>query len=343
MMRIAAFTGGRTISSARFRVRQYITELRRYDMEMVEYIAPLGAWPSTNRIIRPAWALATLATRLPAVAASWRSDLTFLQRELLSTFRTLEPFTKAPRVLDIDDAVWMTRESQLRRLVECVSGVVCGNDFIDSWASQWHANRVIIPTAVDTDRWSPRSANAVASGTSQRSRIIGWTGLYAGSKYLLSIEHALVDVLNLHPDVTLRVVSDRRPDFRFVPASRIEYIRWSPENEVSTMQDMTVGIMPLHDTPWERGKCSYKMLLYMACGLPVVVSPVGMNRQVLELGVVGLAALDRDEWVGALTALLGDPERAEATGANGRQVVLEHFALRVLALKLAQYFRTFEG
>src|ERR1019366_4199240 len=118
MMRIAAFTGGRTISSARFRVRQYITELRRYDMEMVEYIAPLGAWPPTNRIIRPAWALATLATRLPAVAASWRSDLTFLQRELLSTFRTLEPFTKAPRVLDIDDAVWMTRESQLRKLVE---------------------------------------------------------------------------------------------------------------------------------------------------------------------------------------------------------------------------------
>ncbi len=343
MMRIAAFTGGRSISSARFRVRQYINELRQHDMDMVEYIAPLGSWPPANRAMRPAWALATLASRLPAIAASYRYDLTFLQREMLSTFRTLEPLTKAPRVMDLDDAVWMSRESQVRKLMDCVDGVVCGNSFIDDWASQWNTNRVVIPTAVDTDRWCPRPAQAVSAGITSRPRIIGWTGLYAGSKYLLSVEHALVRVLQRHPDVTLRVVSDRRPDFRFVPASRIEYIPWSPANEVSTMQDMTVGIMPLHDTPWERGKCSYKMLLYMACGLPVVVSPVGMNREVLELGEVGLAAHDDDEWVSALNGLLGNPARAQEMGSMGRQVIVEHFALRVLAIQLARYFRSFDG
>lgn len=341
MMRIAAFTGGQTISSARFRVRQYIPELRRFDMEMVEHVAPLGSWPPANRLARPAWALATLASRLPAIGASWRADLTFLQRELVSTLCTLEPLTKAPRVLDLDDAVWMNGESQIRKLVSCVDGVVCGNDFIDAWASQWHANRIILPTAVDTRRWCPLADVAAVLPRQGRGRIIGWTGLYAGSKYLLSVEPALRDVLRLHPDVTLRVVSDRRPDFQVIPPERIEYLPWSPENEVTTMQEMTMGIMPLHDTPWERGKCSYKMLLYMACGLPVVVSPVGMNGQVLQLADVGLAAHDRDDWVGAISKLLADPQRAREYGDNGRRVVCEHFALPTLAGQLAAYFRRF--
>lgn len=342
-MRIAAFTGGRTISSSRFRVRQYITELRRHDMEMVEHTAPLGAWPPANRALRPAWAMATLATRLPGIAASYRYDLTFLQREMLSTFRTLEPLTKSPRVLDIDDAVWLTREAQLRKLVQGVDGVVCGNDYIDAWVGQWNPNRVIIPTAVDTERWRPGAIGDAQSNGRPRWRIIGWTGLHSGFKYLLGIEHALARVLELHPDVLLRVVSDQRPDFRFIPASRIEYIRWSPQNEVPTMQEMTVGIMPLDDTPWERGKCSYKMLLYMACGIPVVVSPIGMNEQVLGLGEVGLAARDRDEWVQALCSMLDDPDTARTRGAHGRDVVREHFALDVLATQLARYFRTFIG
>lgn len=340
-MRIAAFTGGRTISSSRFRVRQYIPPLRRHDIEMVEHTARLGAWPPANRVVRPAWALATLASRLPGIAASYRADLTFLQREMLSTFHTLESLTKGPRVLDVDDAIWMHRESQVRRLVQRMDGVVCGNDFIDGWVGQFASNRVTIPTAVDADRWRPAVPSSSEARDTPRRRIIGWTGLYAGSMYLLSIEAALARVLEARPDVTLRVVSDRRPDFRLLPASRVEYIRWSPANEVPTMQEMSVGIMPLHDTPWERGKCSYKMLLYMACGLPVVVSPVGMNKDVLALGDVGAGPREQDEWVDALGAMLDDPVRAERMGAAGRDVILRCFALPTLAGRLASYFRTF--
>ena len=308
---------------------------------MVEYTARLGAWPSVRGAMRPAWAIATLAARLPAILASHRYDLTFLQREMLSTYRTLEPLTKSPRVLDLDDAVWMSRESQLRKLVECVDGVVCGNAFIDAWASQWIANRIILPTAVDTERWRPGPGGMDNPQGRADRRIIGWTGLYAGAKYLLSIEHALAQVLEQHRDVVLRVVSDRRPEFRIIPASRIEYLPWSPENEVWTMQEMTVGIMPLLDTPWERGKCSYKMLLYMACGLPVVVSPVGMNEEVLALGDVGMAANDADEWTSALSRLLTERDQSRTLGMNGRQVVLKHFALPALATRLARYFHSF--
>jgi glycosyltransferase involved in cell wall biosynthesis len=208
---------------------------------------------------------------------------------------------------------------------------------------QWNTNRVIIPTAVDTDRWCPGDLGTDDRGVRRRRRIVGWTGLSSGFKYLHTIEPALARVLELHPDVMLRVVSDRRPDFQSIPASRLEYIRWSPENEVPTMQELTVGIMPLDDTLWERGKCSYKMLLYMACGVPVVVSPIGMNAQVLRLGNVGHAARDADEWVAALSALLDDPITAQSIGANARRVVCEHFALGVLGTQLARYFRAFAG
>jgi glycosyltransferase involved in cell wall biosynthesis len=307
---------------------------------MDEFVAPFSAWPPRNRAIRPAWAAASLASRLPGIAASFRYDLTFLQREMLSTFRTLEPLTKRPRVLDLDDAVWIGHESRIRTLVQAVDGVVCGNAFIDSWVAQWNANRITIPTAVDTDRWHPRHRDVAPRDGVAQHRILGWSGLHAGAKYLLGIESALAQLLRLYPDVTLRIVSDRRPEFLSLPPHRVEYIPWSPSNEVTTIQEMTVGIMPLDDTPWERGKCSYKMLLYMACGVPVVVSPIGMNGDVLQRGRVGLPAMAPDEWVHAVSAILDDQQMAHEMGLAGRQVVLQNFALPRLGDDLARYFRT---
>ncbi len=101
------------------------------------------------------------------------------------------------------------------------------------------------------------------------------------------------------------------------------------------LQSFAVGIMPLSDTPWSRGKCSFKMLTYMAAGLPVVVSPVGMNREVLALGDCGFAATSRDDWVDALSIVLREQERSRAMGAIGRRIVENHFSRDVIAPRLA--------
>lgn len=171
--------------------------------------------------------------------------------------------------------------------------------------------------------------------------MIGWSGLPSGFPYLLAIDRPLAVVLQKHPEARLRVVSRRRPRFEHVPADRVEFIEWSEEVEVETIQGMAVGLMPLDETPWSLGKCSYKMLLYMACGVPAVVSPVGMNAEVLGKGPVGLGPRTEDEWVDALDSLLKDPLRAGEMGRAGRGVILANYSLNIVAPRLASHLQEF--
>jgi glycosyltransferase involved in cell wall biosynthesis len=337
-VRVAAFTGSRTISSRRFRVLQYVPEVSRYGIRMDEFVARFGSWPPRNRVARPAWLAATVIDRLVPVIRSHWYDVTLLQRELVSTLLTLEPLTGRPRILDVDDAVWLTSaraERNFAALVRACDGVMCGNAFIREVIGQWSTDTLLLPTAVDSRRFRPRGF--VRSGP----KIVGWSGLYAGSKYLLSIEEALVGVLKGREDVVLRVVSDRRPEFRRIGASEYDFIRWSPDNEVRTIQEMSVGLMPIDDTPWSRGKCSYKMLLYMSCGVPVVVSPYGMNAEVLAQGSVGLGAKSCEDWVSAIRWMLENEDAAERMGENGRSVVEARYALTTLAEMMAGYLKKF--
>lgn len=124
-----------------------------------------------------------------------------------------------------------------------------------------------------------------------------------------------------------------------MPADRVEYVPWSPESEASVIQSFDVGIMPLDDSPWARGKCSYKMLLYMACGIPVVVSPVGMNAEVLALGSCGLGATSESVWNESLAHLLEDRHARLSYGHRGREIVLNEFSITTVAPRLASVLR----
>jgi glycosyltransferase involved in cell wall biosynthesis len=125
-----------------------------------------------------------------------------------------------------------------------------------------------------------------------------------------------------------------------VPAEQLCFVPWAESTEVATLQRLDVGLMPLPDTPWTRGKCSYKMLQYMACAIPVLVSPVGMNQEVLALGDCGLAATDPADWQAGLEALHQD---AGKRGKVGRRIVEERFSLATLTPKLATSLRAIHG
>jgi glycosyltransferase involved in cell wall biosynthesis len=335
---VAAFTGSRTISSSRFRVRQYIPSLGAYGVSVTEYVARLGSWPPSKKAWRPFWLPATLLDRIPDVVRSHRCDLTLFQREMVSTMVTLERFTGRPRILDVDDAVWLNRggEKNFARLVRICDGIICGNNFIAENVRRWHGNICLLPTAVDTERFCP--AEVPLNGSRQ---VIGWSGLGAGFGYLMNIEAALADVLQVHKRAILRVVSDMRPSFNLIDSARIEYIPWSPEAEVTAMQGMSVGLMPIEDSDWGRGKCSYKMLQYMSCGVPVVVSPVGMNNEVLAWGRSGFTASSASDWVDSINWLLNQPEKGREMGRVGRRVVEENYSLRILSPRLAAYLKEF--
>ncbi len=167
---------------------------------------------------------------------------------------------------------------------------------------------------------------------------MGWTGTSGNFPFLYAIEGALLRVFAHSSQAKLLVVADRPPQFQSLPASRVEFERWTPRAEQTAFDRMSIGLMPLADTDWCNGKCSYKMLCYMAAGLPVVVTAAGMNREVLALGEVGLSAKSEQQWVDALIALLDQPDLRRSMGAAGRAVVEERFSLKRLAVQYAAVF-----
>lgn len=335
MLRVEAFTAGPSAAGARFRVRQYIDLLQAQGIALTEHPALLSIYPPNRRLLRPLWAGATLAQRLPALLASRRADVTLLQRALLSTFVTLEPLSGAPRVLDVDDALWAhPRGDYARKLAALCDSVICGNAFLAEHFARWSSTIDIIATGVDTARFAPASDSAQPTGDAPFT--IGWTGGASGLPYLYAIEQALARVLRALPTARLLVMCDAPPVLPALDPARVLYVPWSEAVEVQTLQRMDVGLMPLDDSVWTRGKCSYKMLLYMACGRPVVVSPVGMNRDVLAQGALGFAATHADEWVDALLTLAANPDLAHAMGGAGRRVVCAHYAIEVTGAALAR-------
>jgi glycosyltransferase involved in cell wall biosynthesis len=329
MIRALALTGGVTVPSARFRIRQFLGRLEHWEVSLEERASRFGSYPPAATWRRPGWLAATVLDRVPDVAATHRADVTVLQRELVSTLLTLEVLTKRPRVLDVDDALWaLPRGGFAAYLARSCDRVIAGNAFLAEWFGQHCRDVVIVPTAVDTARFVP------AARPPGEAVILGWSGASGGLPYLEAMAPALADVMARRPHVRLRVLSDRAPRLEGVASGQVEYVRWRPEAEVPTIQGFDLGLMPLRESTWERGKCSYKMLLYMACGVPALVSPVGMNVEVLAHGEVGAGVPD-GAWAEEIIAWVDDSARRVRAREVARRVVEAHYAVEVVAPRLA--------
>jgi glycosyltransferase involved in cell wall biosynthesis len=307
-------------------------------IELEEFASRAGQYPPDAAWRRPAWLLAACAERSLQIRGSHRYDAVIFQRELISTLLTLEPLFGRPRMLDVDDAIWLHRRGAFAsKLAAHCDAVICGNAYLADYFGQ-HCKRIfLLPTAVDSKRFLPLGKPRVPT------QIIGWSGTSPNLGELEQIEPALRTVMSRFPRSRLRVICNRRPVMGSLPADRVEYVPWTPAIEVSALQDLQVGLMPLRETAWTRGKCAFKMLTYMACGVPVVASPVGMSGEVLAMGSVGFAAKTQDEWVDALAMLLADPDAAQRMGKAGRAVIDSSFSVEVLSTRLAGIIRAVAG
>lgn len=330
-----ALTGGWNVPAARFRVRQFIKPLQQHGVTLAEWPAPLSAYPPLTRPLRPFWAVGSLAARLPGVADSYRSDVTLFQRELLSTFLTLEPLTRGPRVLDVDDAIWLNGDGRFAtKLARLCDRIICGNAFLADYFGRIGPEVEIVPTGLDTTTYSPSPRRPFGP------RRIGWIGTRQNLRYLELCQAPLGRVLRRHPGVDLMIVCDHPPPrFAEIPSERVRHVVWGQAMEVEALRSMSIGLMPLRDGLWERGKCSFKMLQYMSCAIPVVVSPIGMNAEVLRMGEVGFGPTTEQAWEDALETLLADAAVAERMGREGRRVVLQEFDIEVLAPRIAAALR----
>lgn len=353
MLSVAALTTGHSDPSARFRVRQHIAPLAAEGIQVREFIPVIDKHAGVPTVIsertpgllvpavQTAWRYGKLAARLPGLLCSSSADFIWLNRELLPGRYSLERFLRKPIVLDVDDAVWRGRPDGARtmeRLGREAAAVFAGNRYIAEWFAPYARNICIVPTAIDTDRFRPKEEPSCQD----RPFTVGWTGTSGNFGYLEAVEVPLKRFLAQFGAKFL-VVAEKPPKFSHLDPDQVEFVRWSPETEASTLPLMDVGLMPLPDTEWTRGKCSFKMLQYMSCGLPVVVSPVGMNAELLALGNIGFSATAEVEWFDALIWLYHNRSEREIMGRNGRTLVLERFSRNVVTNRIASAFRDLDS
>jgi glycosyltransferase involved in cell wall biosynthesis len=169
---------------------------------------------------------------------------------------------------------------------------------------------------------------------------VGWIGSPSTQEYLRHIGPALARFCAETGGRVQAIGVEERFQLEGVP---LEAVPWSKETELAALQALDVGIMPLADSPWERGKCGFKLIQYMACGLPVVASPVGANREIVIDGETGALAATQDEWVSALKSLAGDAARRRRMGEAGRARVVSGYSLQAVAPRLAALLRRAAG
>ncbi len=350
MIRVAALTSGRFEPASRHRFRQYFEKLREVGIQVDEFLPAIGkynripGWPKNIRqgYAGPfllAWLGVKLAARLPGILGSWNHQITWLERSLLPGVPSLEYLLKGPLVLDVDDAVWLEPPMgsiTMRLIAKRATIVLAGNNYIADWFSNFCKDVRVLPTAIDIERYIP--ADTTSKNSPHRFNI-GWIGTSGNLPYLQMIEKPLGQFLFETKDARLLVMADYPPVFKTLPTEQVCFLPWSEEKEVQTIQSMDVGLMPLPDNEWTRGKCSFKMLQYMACARPVIVSPVGMNTEILSLAEPGFAAIKESDWYDSLKFLYQNPERARTYGVQGRKIIERHFNSRIISQRLAEVFK----
>ena len=243
-------------------------------------------------------------------------------------------------VLDVDDAVWLPEPgshpvTRLRRSAEKLKWlasradrVIAGNDYLAEWLSR-HARDVrVVPSLVDTVTVSLRVHRE------GRELVLGWIGSPSTAAYLRDLAAPVAAFAASHPDLPVRLlaVGGQPPA---VAGVRTEHLAWSEANEATALEQMDIGLMPLPDNAWTRGKCAYKALQYMAAGVPVVADDVGLTGRVVGDESSGLLARTSDDWQRAIARLAESVDLRSRLGATGRARVEAEYSVQAWSSRLA--------
>lgn len=330
--RVATFTGEVHDPSSRYRIRQYIDYLQNNGVTVDDYFSKIGKYPPRKKLSRIIWAFKIILERINQVTIYRlkKYDLTILQREMISTLKTFEGFLNRPVIFDVDDAIHINkRGNQIVKIINKTDAIICGNQFLADYYSKFSNHIYILPTPVDTEKYTPN----ISTNRNYEQIIVGWIGTSGNFRSLYSIQSALKYILEKHTNSQLLIVSNERPSFD--ETFNYEFIYWSEEREISLIQSMDIGLMPLENNEWSKGKCSFKMLQYMSCAIPVVATPIGMNIEVFEKARVGFAPVDYySDWISALSNLIDNQALRSRMGAEGRSVIESHYSLKVNSEKL---------
>lgn len=258
-----------------------------------------------------------------------------------------------PYVVDYDDAIfhrydmhpnkWVRRfiGRKIDRIMNHATLVIAGNTYLADRAHAAGAKRVeVLPTVVDIDRY-PLDTVHTETGTSKSDNrfTIGWIGSPVTAHYLYSVQPALEEI-GKKAGACLMTIGAGPVNIKQI---RVADLAWSEKTESQFLNRIDVGIMPLPDTPWTRGKCGYKLIQYMACGKPVIASAIGANIDIVDHEKNGLLVSSQKEWITALTRLSEDEQLRKQMGYHGRKKVEHHYCLQITAEKLLYLLESCAG
>lgn len=271
-----------------------------------------------------------------------KPDAIFIQREVYflgTSFFEKWLSKKAPLIYDFDDSIWMPNISESNKhlaflknpkkteeIIKLSKKIVVGNRFLADYAEQFHKNVVIIPTVVDIEKYIP-NPNPFA-----KDKItIGWSGSHTTVAHFKKILPVL-DRLKQKYKAKIDFIVIGDPHFEYLPLD-IKGKPWRATSEIEDLYQIDIGIMPLPDDAWSKGKCGFKAIQYMSLGIPTVMSPVGVNPEVADFGNAAWLAATDEEWYNALSQLIENPALRQQMGTAARAHIVKNYSLQANADK----------
>ncbi|AYA38875.1 glycosyltransferase [Hymenobacter oligotrophus] len=334
--------------SQRFRFEQYL-----------EFLTAQGhTWHLESFVSDSTWAILykpghTVAKVLGILGGFWRrivalftqvpqADFVFIHREASPigppVFEWLIAKVLGKRVVyDFDDAIWIPNTSEANKIVAGIKWhhkvgsicrwaykVSCGNAYLRDYARQFNANAIVNPTTIDTENLH-NQIKVQGERTADGRVVIGWTGTHSTLKYLDQVVPVL-QRLEQRPELNFefRVISNQPPQ---LPLRSLVFQPWQKDTEIADLLGFHLGLMPLEDDLWAKGKCAFKALQYMALGMPALVSPVGMNTEVVQNDENGYVCTTPQEWEAALLQVLQDDNLRTNLGKNARRTIEERYSV----------------
>jgi glycosyltransferase involved in cell wall biosynthesis len=336
----------------RFRFEQYLDFLKEngYDCNVSYLISPEddkvfykpGHYFAKAMIVfRSAW------KRFRDVQNRNKYDLIFVCREGFLTgttfFERQLSKAKAPMIFDFDDSIWkldiseankkmgwLKNPGKTAKLIEIADLIFAGNQYLAGYARQYNKNIVIIPTTIDTVEY------AQVPFRDRTPICIGWSGSITTIKHFDFAVPVLEKLKEKYGNrIRIKVIGDGNYQNEKL---EVKGLPWIKQDELKELSDIDIGIMPLPDDEWSKGKCGLKGLQYMALGIATVMSPVGVNTEIIQDGENGMLASEVDEWVEKLSRLIEDPELRRKCAENGRKTVVEKYSVHALK---SEYLRLF--
>jgi glycosyltransferase involved in cell wall biosynthesis len=245
-------------------------------------------------------------------------------------------------IYDFDDAIWLPNTSvqnrwaarlkwhdKVRWICKWAYKVSCGNAYLADYARQYNPNVRVLPTVVDTEGTHyPRQKAPSTSVT------IGWTGSHSTLPYLQPLI-PILQQLEREFDMEFIVIANQQPEFAL---SGLRYVPWNKETEIEDLAQIDIGLMPLPDDQWAKGKCGFKAIQYQAIGIPAVASRVGVNADIILDGESGFLADTPEEWLGALRTLIGNKALRQEMGGKGRQHIQANYSVSATRQQFLQLF-----